>query len=124
MAATTEEVPRPYGRGTSPVVSFVVAMNRVDVVDLVADLVDLDLDVDLVDVDLAVSLCDGPRSVLFSFGLVAPTYFICFWARREFIFRGVVQQFWQYYFPAVFPASLYFLTFCQCFAQSNSRNLL
>ena len=43
-------------------------MNRVDVVDLVVDLVDLDLDVDLVDVDLAVSLCDGPRSVLFSFG--------------------------------------------------------
>ena len=57
-------------------VSFVVAMNRVDVVDLVVDLVDLDLDVDLVDVDLAVSLCDGPRSVLFSFGLVAPTCFI------------------------------------------------
>ena len=68
MAATTEEVPRPYGRGTSSVVSFVVAMNRVDVVELVVD-----LDVDLVDVDLAVSLCDGPRSVLFSFGLVAPT---------------------------------------------------
>ena len=31
-------------------VSFVVAMNRVDVVDLVVDLVDVDLDVDLVDV--------------------------------------------------------------------------
>ena len=29
-----------------------MAMNRVDVVDLVADLVDVDLDVDLVDVDL------------------------------------------------------------------------
>ena len=29
-------------------VSFVVAMNRVDVVDLVVDLVDVDLDVDLV----------------------------------------------------------------------------
>ena len=69
MAATTEEVPRPYGRGTSSVVSFVVAMNRVDVVELVVD-----LDVDLVDVDLAVSLCDGPRSVLCSFGLVAPTF--------------------------------------------------
>ena len=52
MAATTEEVPRPYGRGTSSVVSFVVAMNRVDVVDLDVDLVDVDLDVDLVDVDL------------------------------------------------------------------------
>ena len=41
-----------FGRGTSFVVSFVVAMNRVDVVDLVVDLVDVDLDVDLVDVDL------------------------------------------------------------------------
>ena len=51
-------------------------MNRVDVVELVVD-----LDVDLVDVDLAVSLCDGPRSVLFSFGLVAPTCFIYFWPR-------------------------------------------
>ena len=42
------------GRGTSFVVSFVVAMKRVDVVDLVVDLVDVDLDVDLVDVDLDV----------------------------------------------------------------------
>ena len=58
MAATTEEVPRPYGRGTSSVVSFVVAMNRVDVVDLDVDLVDVDLDVDLVDVDLDVDLVD------------------------------------------------------------------
>ena len=57
-------------------VSFVVPMNRVDAVELVVDLVDVDLDVDLVDVDLAISLCDGPRSVLFSFGLVAPTCFI------------------------------------------------
>ena len=32
--------------------TFVVAMNRVDVVALVVDLVDVDLDVDLVDVDL------------------------------------------------------------------------
>ena len=39
-------------------VSFVVAMNRVDVVDLVVDLVDVDLDVDLVDVDLQVDLVD------------------------------------------------------------------
>ena len=41
---------------------FVVAMNRVDVVDnvvdLVVDLVDVDLDVDLVDVDLEVDLVD------------------------------------------------------------------
>ena len=72
MAATTEEVPRPYGHDTSSVVSFVVAMNRVDAVELVVD-----LHVDLVDVDLAVSLCDGPRSFLFSFGLVAPTCFGC-----------------------------------------------
>ena len=35
-----------------------VAMNRVDVVDLVVDLVDVDLDIDLVDVDLDVDLVD------------------------------------------------------------------
>ena len=51
-----------------------MAIIRVDVVEFVVDLVDLDLDV-----DLAVSLCDCPRSVLFSFGLVAPTCFICVW---------------------------------------------
>ena len=44
-------MPRPYDRGTSSVVSFVVAMNRVDVVD------DANLDIDLVDVDLDVDLC-------------------------------------------------------------------
>ena len=58
MAATTEEVPRPYGRGTSSVVSFVVAMNRVDVVELVIDLVDVELDVGLVDVELDADLVD------------------------------------------------------------------
>ena len=58
MAATTGQVPRPYGRGASSVVSFVVAMNRVDVVELVVDLVDIDLDVGLVDVDLDVGLVD------------------------------------------------------------------
>ena len=52
MAATTEEVQRSSGHGTSSVVSFVVAMNRVDVVELVVDLVDVDLDVGLVDVDV------------------------------------------------------------------------
>ena len=46
------------GHGTSSVVSFVVAMNRVDVVDLVVDLVDVNLDIDLVDVDLDVDLVD------------------------------------------------------------------
>ena len=59
----TEEVPQRYGRGISSVVSSVVAMNRVDVVDLVVALVDVDLvvdlvDVDLVDVDLDVDLVD------------------------------------------------------------------
>ena len=33
-------------------------MNRVDVVDLVVDLVDVDLDIDLVDVDLDVDIVD------------------------------------------------------------------
>ena len=59
MAAITEEIRRgAYGRGTSSVVSFVVAMNGVDVVDLVVDLVDVDLDIDFVDVDLDVGLVD------------------------------------------------------------------
>ena len=66
MAATTDEVPRPYGRGTSSVVSFVVAMNRVDVVDLVVDLVDVDLDVGLVDV---VSLSSGCIFIFWLLGL-------------------------------------------------------
>ena len=63
MAATTEEVPQPYSRGTSSVVSFVVAMNRVDVVDLVVDLVEVDFDVDLVDVDLDFDLVDADLDV-------------------------------------------------------------
>ena len=58
MAATSEKVPRPYGRGTSSVISFVAAMNRVDVVDLLVDLVVVDLYIDLVDVDLDVDLVD------------------------------------------------------------------
>ena len=58
MAATTKGVPRPCGRGTFSVVFFVVAMNRVDVVDLVVDIVDVNLDIDLVDVDLDVGLVD------------------------------------------------------------------
>ena len=56
------------GRGTSSVVPFVVAMNSVDVVDLVVDLVvdvvDVDLDVDLVDVDLDVDLVDVDLDVV------------------------------------------------------------
>ena len=39
-------------------------MNRVDVVDLVVDLVDVDLDVDLFDVDLDVDLVDFDLDVL------------------------------------------------------------
>ena len=38
--------------------TFVVAMYRVDVVELVVDLVDVNLDIDLVDVDLDVDLVD------------------------------------------------------------------
>ena len=52
------------GRGTSSVVSFVVAMNVKDVVDVVVDLVDLDLDVDLVDVDLDVDFVDVDLDVV------------------------------------------------------------
>ena len=44
------------GRPTAA--TFVVAMNGVDVVELVIDLVDVDLDVDLADVDLDVDLVD------------------------------------------------------------------
>ena len=35
-----------------------MAMNRVDVVDLIVDLVDVNLDIDLVDVDLDADLVD------------------------------------------------------------------
>ena len=49
---------RLYACGTSSAVTFVKAMNRVDVVELVVDLVDVDLDVGLVDVDLDVDLVD------------------------------------------------------------------
>ena len=57
-------------------VSFVVAMSRVNVVDLVVDFVDVDLvdvdliDVDLVDVDLDVDLVDVDLVPLF---LVRPS---------------------------------------------------
>ena len=80
MAATTEEVPRPYDRGTSSVVSFVVAMNRVDVVDLVVDLfLTLPLTLTLLTLTLPFRsvmvhvlfyfhLASWPRLVLFVFG--------------------------------------------------------
>ena len=59
-------MPRPHGRATSSVVSLVVAMDRVDVVDPVVDLVDVDLDADLVDVDLDVVLVDVDFELIFS----------------------------------------------------------
>ena len=107
MAATTEEVPRPCGRGTSSVVSLVVAMNRVEVVELVVDLVDVDLDVclvdvdlgvDLVDVDLDVDLVDVDLVVFLSsgcflfFGLLAPGCFLGFWppAVLKFLAPGCI----------------------------------
>ena len=43
-------------------------MNRVDVVDLVVELVDVDLDVDLVDVDLEVELVLALLAVFQVFG--------------------------------------------------------
>ena len=46
-------------------------MNRVDVVELVVDLVDVDLDVDLVDVDLDVDLVDVDLGVV-PFWLMLP----------------------------------------------------
>ena len=67
LAATTHKISRPYGRGTSFVVSFVVAMNRVDVVDLVVDLVDVDLDVDVDLVDV-VSLSSGRIFIFWPLG--------------------------------------------------------
>ena len=96
--------------------TFVVVMNRVDVVELVVD-----LDVDLVDVDLAVSLCDGPRSVLFSFGLVAPTS-VLFTFGPDFCFifcwpRPVLLSFW----PG--PAPFCFTSFLVSFL-IHSRDLI
>ena len=44
--------------------NFVVAMNRIHVVDLVVDLVDVDLDVDPVDIDLDVDLVDVDLDVV------------------------------------------------------------
>ena len=55
-------------------ISFVVAMNRVDVVDLVVELVDVDLDVDLVDVDLDVDHVDVDPDV-YTIGCVTTVQF-------------------------------------------------
>ena len=71
-------------------VSVVVAMNRVDVVDLVVDLVDVDLDVDLVDV---VSLSCG---CIFIFWPLGPRLYFCLLA------PGSIFTFWPPAAPAVF----------------------
>ena len=82
-------------------------MNRVDVVELVVDLVDVDLDVGLVDVDLDVDLVDVnlhvhlvdvdlvvfpcPAAVLLLFGLLPPGCFFkvfCLWQFFWFLALG------------------------------------
>ena len=75
--------------------TFVLAMNRVDVVDLVVDLVDVDLDVDLVDVDLVdvVSLSSG---FIFIFWPLGPRLYFCLLA------AGCIFAFWPPAVPAVF----------------------
>ena len=62
MPRTEASAPLLWRRPTAA--TFVVAMNRVDVVELVVDLVDVDLDVDLVDVDLDVDLVDVDLDVV------------------------------------------------------------
>ena len=74
-------------------------MNRVDVVDLVVDLVDVDLDIDLVDVDLDVDLvdvglvdvvlgCIGQGQPPLYFGLLAPGWISGFWPPSGFWSRA------------------------------------
>ena len=89
-------------------------MNRVDVVDLVVDLVDVDLDVDIIDVDLDVDLVDVDLEVdlvdvnfldaaslssgcIFIFGPLAPPAVFLVFAPRLF---------WQYFCLAGFGAPL------------------
>ena len=85
-----------FGRGTSSVVSFVVAMNRVDVVDLVVGLVD----VGLVDVVPAVFSFFGPRLY---FWFLPPAVFLAFAPRLFFglLAPGCIGQGQP---PAVFRA--------------------
>ena len=104
-------------------------MNRVDVVELVVDLFDVDLDVGLVDVDLDVDLVDGDLDVdlvdvdlvvflssscFLFFGLLAPGCILGFWPPPvlKFLSLGCMKMFglwlfWQYFCPAVFRAFLY-----------------
>ena len=79
-------------------VSFVVAMNRVDVVDLVVDLVDVDLDVDLVDVDLEVDLVDVDLVDFVSLSFPLYFYFLASCPSAVFLFWG--PQLFQQYFVA------------------------
>ena len=75
-----------------------MAIKKVEVVDLVVDLVDVDLDVDLVDVDLDVVLVNVDLVVFLSSGcllffrLLAPGCILGFWL-------AAVLNFWP---PAVF----------------------
>ena len=77
--------------------TFVVAMNRVDVVDLVVDLVDL------VDVDLDVDLVDVVSQLWLYFYVVPPSCILSFWPTLYFNFCP--RLLWQYLCPAVFGAS-------------------
>ena len=92
-------------------------MNRVDVIELVVD-----LDVDLVDVILAGSLCDGPRSVILSFVLVAPTCFIYFWPRLV-IFLFCPDLFYLLFAPTCFIFVGPDLFYCH-FDQGQPRSVL
>ena len=65
-----------------------MAVNRIDVVDLVVDLVDVDLDIDLVDVDLDVDLVDVVPIVFSVFDL---QLYLCFLA------PGKKYKMWQGY---------------------------
>ena len=85
-------------------------MNRVDVVDLVVDLVDVDLDIDLVDVDLDADLvdvglvdvvpgCIGQGRPPLYFGLLAPAWISGFlppsgfWTRKKLLAPvGLLEQ--------------------------------
>ena len=60
-------------------------MNRVDVVDLVVDLVDVDLDIDLVDVDLDADLVDvGLVDVVpAAFSVFGLQLYLCFLPPRQ-----------------------------------------
>ena len=96
-------------------------MNRVDVVDLVVDLVDVDLGVDLVDVVLVdvdlvdVGLVDVVPAVFLFFGLwlyfwlLAPDCFFGFWPPAVF-WAGCIFVFW----PSSWWLSLWLAFFRLC----------